>query len=240
MESQGSDFVILVKRVQSGDREAFSRLVPMLRPIVMRAVRRFLGAGRTTVSREDFIQEAWGAAYRAIFSYDTQKYPFLAPPYFYRAVMSRLDSVNNGTYMLAMPRPLKRFLKDVANGNVDWDATDAELQASYPLVEIGDIAEVRRRGPRHFDVALFGGGADEARNLHAHLHGGQSLEDEVISRLEAQALLRDLIPELSDFEQRICMLRFVEERSRTEAARILGCSVSGLAKIEKAILDKRA
>jgi hypothetical protein len=172
---------------------------------------------------------------RALFSYDTQKYPLLVRPYFYQAAMSRLSSVNDATYMVGMPRALKRFLRDAANGIVDWEFTDAELQSSYPLVEIGDIAETRRHGPRHFDVLLSGEHADEARDLHAHRGGGQSLEDAAISRLEAQALLADLIPQLSDFECRVFVLRFVAERTRTETARLLGCSIAGLLWIEKSI-----
>jgi hypothetical protein len=61
---------------------------------------------------------------------------------------------------------------------------------------------------------LSGERADEARNLKVPCHHGHSPEDEAIGRLKAQALLADLIPQLSRFERRVCMLRFVEERSR--------------------------
>ena len=60
-----------------------------------------------------------------------------------------------------------------------------------------------------------------------------------IRRHEAQALLGGLIPGLSEFEYYVYMLRFVEERTRTETARVLFCSVHAIQKVEKSIQAKR-
>lgn len=238
MDTGSSDFSRLIQKLQSGDQEAFTQLMPMLRPIVRGAVNHFVGAGRAAAPREDFMQEAWVAVYRALFNYDTERYPVLVRSYFRRAVISRLDSVNNATYMVGLPRPLKRFLRDAAIGNIDWTYSDTELQSIYPMVAISDIAKVRVRGTQVFDVALA---CDDYVHPSIHPGGGmRDVEDEVINRLETAAMCRALASSLTSFEYRVFVLRFVEDRTRTEAARELGCSVSGVAETEKAIIRKRA
>lgn len=67
----------------------------------------------------------------------------------------------------------------------------------------------------------------------------KSMDEWDISQAMADALLGDLILDLSDFEYRVFVVRCVEGRTRTETAELLGCSVSDLAELEKSIQVKR-
>ena len=72
-------------------------------------------------------------------------------------------------------------------------------------------------------------------------HGcaGESLDESVATRLDAQALVVALMAQLDEVERDVFRLRFLEERSRAAVCRILGWSVVRIAKIEASIVAKR-
>lgn len=243
MVTEQRDFVSLLEDVRAGDTGAFNHLVPVLEPIVKKAVRRFVGKGRENYPIDDFMQEGWDAACRALYNYDAERYPVLVHSYFYNAVISRLISVNNGTYMLTLPRALKRFLRDVAGGKVDWSLSDDELQASYPMLDVCDIGDVRNRNTEFFDVMLATD-VDLYSQFDSNNRQVQErfspIEGKVVDHIVARDVLCGLLAQLTEREYRVFVLRFVNERPRTVVAQELGCSVVTIANIEKSILRKRA
>ena len=77
MISQQEDFASLYARYQAGDSAANREFVPLLEPIVISAVRKFVGQGRHNYPIEDFIQEGWDAVFLALQTYDIVQYPTL-------------------------------------------------------------------------------------------------------------------------------------------------------------------
>lgn len=242
MATKQRDFLSLLADVKAGETGAFNQLVPILEPIVTMAVKRFVGKGRSNYPLEDFMQEGWDAACRALYSYDAERYPVLVRSYFRNAVISRLITVNNSTYMLTLPRALKRFLRDVTLGKVDWSLSDDELHASYPMLEVGDIADVRNRNTEFFDVILatklFLDSLGD-NTSHSVMERVSPIEAQVDDQTTAQGLLYGLLGQLTEEEYQVFGLRFVQEQPRTSAAQELGCSVVKIAQIEKSILSKR-
>ena len=238
METEECEFVTLVEAVKAGDNTAFDQLMPILRPVVRSAVFRMFSGSWTGISQDDLTQEAWIACYRALFSYDTERYPTPVHSYFRSAIISRLISVIDDAYVLGIPRPLKRFIKDVRCGGVDWELNDEELKVLYPLVDVGAIARTRRYGAGMWN-AHNGGYIEFSTSQEPHGCAVESLDESVASRLDAEALVVALVSQLDEVERDVFRLRFLDERSRVAASRTLGCSVVRIAKIEASILAKR-
>lgn len=238
METEECEFVTLVEAVKAGDHKAFNQLIPMLKPVVGSAIRRLSGGGWTGISKDDVEQEAWIAVYRALFSYDTERYPTPVHSYFRGAIISRLISVIDETYVVRLRRPLKRFIQHARCGVVDWDLNDDELSILYPLVDVRDITRTRHHGASVWNVLY---GDDQYVFTQSQHHSGthEPLDESVANRLDAESLVAALISQLNELERDVFRLRFLEERSRAAVSRTLGWSVVRIAKIEASILAKR-
>lgn len=238
METQEYEFVTIVEAVKAGDNTAFDQLVPILRPVVRSAVFRMFGGSWTGISQDDLTQEAWIACYQALFSYDTERYPTLVRSYFRSAIISRLISVIDDAYILGIPRPLKRFIKDVRCGVVEWELNDAGLKHLYPLVEVEDIKKTRCYGAAMWN-AQGGGCIEFPTSQENHRRTGEALDETVATRLDAEALVITFMSQLDEVERDVFRLRFLEERSRAVVCRTLGWSVARMVQIEASILAKR-
>ena len=250
METGQQEFAGLYARFKAGDSSAFEQFVPLLEPIVKSAVRKFLGRGRSNYPIEDFIQEGWDAVFIALCTYDVERYPTLVRSYFYNAIIARLVSVNNQIYMVTLPRALKRFMRDVNLGRVDWSLSDEALHVSYPLVNIDDITALRRQEDAGvYDVVLMEGDLLDSHGLpsavrttgHSRIERADisPTEERLVDRMAAQDVLFWFLGRLTEREYQVFVLRFVDEKSKTAIAKELGCSVATIDRIEKSILNKR-
>lgn len=246
MQTIQRTFAELVQDLQSGDAHAFPELMPLLAPTVNAVVRRFWGSGRLGSSRDDLLQEAWTAVFQALGKYDTERYPHVAYAFFRGAIISRFLTLDQLSPMIGMKRPLKRFLGDVLSGRVDWTLTDTEVTELYPGVLDEDVAWARYSGMARWDVFsidFFDGAFAYDRSHHNWPSKSivvESAEDEVDERLDVLALLHRVVGEFSDLERDVFVLRFLEERSRTETSLDLGVSVCVLRRVERDILARCA
>ena len=245
MVTKQHDFVSLYSRFKAGDFSAKEEFVPLLEPIVTSAVRKFVGRGRSNYPIEDFIQEGWDAVYLALGAYDIGRYPTLVRSYFYNAVITRLVAVNHQTYMLTFPRALKRFMRDINLGKVDWGLSDEALHDCYPLVNIDDINALRRQdGTDVFDVALISEDMIDGRTMRNTAQPQFSrvdispTEERSVNRMDAQDALFWFLSQLTEREYQVFVHRFVDEKSKTAVAKELGCSVATVARLEKSLLSK--
>ena len=245
MQTRQRTFAELVQDLQSGDAHAFRALMPLLTPTVNAVVRRFWGSGRPGLSRDDLQQEAWTAVYQALGKYDTERFPELTHSFFRGAIISRLMTLDQLSPILGMKRPLRRFLGDVLSGRVDWTLTDTEVAEWYPGVLSEDVAWARYSGMERWDISSVD--FLDTANLDDRSHNGwpsgsivESAENEVDERLDALGLLNRIVAELSDFERDVFILRFIEERSRTETSIKLGQSMCVLSRVEREILARCA
>lgn len=246
MVTKQHDFVSLYSRLKAGDFSAREEFVPLLEPIVNSAVRKFVGRGRSNYPMEDFIQEGWDAVYVALGAYDIVRYPTLVRSYFYNAVITRLVSVNHQTYMLTFPRALKRFIRDINLGKIDWGLSDEALHECYPLVNIDDINSLRGQdGTDIFDVALISedmlGGRTMGSTAQPYFDRADisPTEERLVNRMDAQDALFWFLSRLTEREYQVFVLRFVDEKSKTVIAKELGCSVATVDRLEKSMLSKR-
>ena len=115
---------------------------------------------------------------------------------------------------------------------------DEELKRLYPLVDVEDIKKTRRYGASMWNAR--GGDCVEfppSREQHGRV--GDSIDEAVATRLDAEALVITLMSQLDEVERDVFRLRFLEERSRAVVCHTLGWSVARMVKIEASILAKR-
>lgn len=242
MNGDRRSFASLVEEVQSGNSQAFAELTPFLEPIVKKTVYQVFGTGLECIPQEDLIQEAWYATYRAVLKYDTRRYSQLVNAYFRSAILARVtEFVADNVYALALNRPLKRFLKDMADGKIDWaGSSDADVRESYPLVAVEDIARARWHGLDAYRVltgeTYWRSGSPSVSDA---AEAPRPWQDEIEDRLDAQELLRALMSQLDDMEFEVFALRFRDEMPRYKVVRQLGISMRRLESIERSILSKR-
>jgi len=246
MRTKERTFAELVQEVQSGSQQAFSDLMPTLKPIVGVVVQRFWGSGRVGFSRDDFLQEAWMAVYQALDKYDTERYPDLVYSFFRRAIISRLLSLDQPSPMFGMKRRLKRFLRDVLSGRVDWSLTDAAVAESYPGIVSEDVAWARYSYMKRWDVSVVEWLSNSAGSSRSSAGWPprsiviESDEDETDERLDALEFLKSFVATLSDFEREVFVFRFMEGRTRVETSIKLVQSVCVLRRVERDILARCA
>ncbi len=214
-----------IRSLQEGDQEAFAVLMRILHNIVHYSVFRF--ARGNLGHRDDLLQEAWIAVYRAALSYDTAAYPDLRTSWFTTAITNHMVGTGlKTTIMLKPPRCVARFLHDVASGHVDWSQSDDEISRSYPRVKMDEIA--RARASADYRCTYTYSDFDDVHQV--------AFEDWLTTELDIEQMLHEVKAQLNPRQYHIFELRFLKELSRPEVAQLLKMSITEVHRIERQVL----
>jgi len=247
MQTRHRSFVELVVSVQAGDTGAFSELMLVLKPTVDYSVAQFRRLARDGWLADDLRQEAWLAVWKAAGKYDTVQFSRPDRAFFARAIRSRLSRIEESSSPVRINRPLARFLKNAALGNVNLDCTDTEVIEAHPGISTQD-ASLARNGGRAWlavrDTALQGLSESlcpSGEGWTAQLGQARDTEAENLeTRLDLLGFLKAFLGGLSDFQQKVFSLRFLEEATRVETALELSRSTDTVRRVELVILSKCA
>ena len=227
------DTMGLIERSHHGDKQAREKLVKENMGLVWSIVRRFAGRGTDS---EDLFQIGAMGLIKAIDKFDTSY------------------EVKFSTYAVPMiAGEIKRFLRD--DGIVKVSRT---LKENWWKIrrETEQFRQKKGRDPNMEELSeLTGLDREEiAMSLEAgvevdslyrpipqtdesqgHMGGGEDMEKE---QLLNRVVLEQLLSELEDSERRLIMMRYMQDKTQTEVAGVLGVSQVQVSRMEKKILAR--
>ncbi len=219
--------MVLIERSHHGDKKAREQLVEENMGLVWSIVKRFSGRG---TDMEDLFQIGAMGLIKAIDKFD---------PSF---------EVKFSTYAVPMiAGEIKRFLRD--DGIVKVSRTLKEncwkIKREPTLEELSVITELGRE-----DIAQALESSAEVESIYKTIPQKDGSEICLLDRMESQnqaggmqqllnrVVLEQLLMELPDMERRLIIMRYMQDKTQSEVARVLGVSQVQVSRLEKRILKQ--
>ena len=228
--------MVLIERSHHGDKEAREQLVEENMGLVWSVVKRFTGRG---TDMEDLFQIGAMGLLKAIDKFDTS------------------FDVKFSTYAVPMiAGEIKRFLRD--DGLVKVSRTlkencwkikrETELFCQKTgreptLEELSAVTELPRE-----DIAMALESSAEVESIYRTIPQKDGSEVCLLDRMENQGsgmqqllnrvVLEQLLMELSDTDRKLIIMRYMQDKTQSEVARVLGVSQVQVSRLEKKILKQ--
>lgn len=232
------DTMVLIERSHHGDKRAREQLVEENMGLVWSIVKRFSGRG---TDMEDLFQIGAMGLIKAIDKFDTS------------------FEVKFSTYAVPMiSGEIKRFLRD--DGMVKVSRTLKEncwkikreteqfrqQKGREPTME--ELSALTELPPEEIAMALES--SAEVESIYKTIPQKDGSEICLLDRMENQAqgsgmqqllnkvVLEQLLSELPDTERKLIIMRYLQEKTQSEVARVLGVSQVQVSRLEKRILKQ--
>lgn len=232
------DTMTLIERSHHGDKKAREQLVEENMGLVWSIVRRFCGRG---TEMEDLFQIGAMGLLKAIDKFDTA------------------FDVKFSTYAVPMiTGEIKRFLRDDGIVKVSrtlkencWKIRRETEKFRYQhgreptIEELSEQTELSKE-----DIAQALESSAEVESIYKTVHQSDGSEMCLMDRLESpsqgngmqqllnKVALEQLLSELPDTERRLIVMRYLQEKTQTEVAGMLGVSQVQVSRMEKRILKE--
>lgn len=223
----------MITRAHMGDKEARDKLVFENTGLIWSIVRRFTGRG---YEPEDLFQIGCVGILKAIDKFDMSfevKFSTYAVP----MILGEIKRFLRDDGMMKVSRTIKE------NG---WRIHNAELELSQSLGReptIDEIAEAVEMTREDVVMTLEANREVDSINKVIYENDGKEvyLGDQVADKgdsdkIENSMVLRKLLTELSEKEKMIISMRYFNEKTQTEVAKIMGISQVQVSRLEKKIL----
>ncbi|MBE5041060.1 SigB/SigF/SigG family RNA polymerase sigma factor [Ructibacterium gallinarum] len=226
----------LLKKAMQGDREAQDMLVTLNTGLVHSIVKRFSGRGFET---EDLFQIGCIGLIKAIQRFDSS-YGVKFSTYAVPMILGEIKRFIRDDGMIKVSRSLK---ETAIKAKAVKEQLTAQNGAEPTLKEIADKLSVT---PAELAAAMEAGihpeslyavaddGSRENRPLIERLESNRDYESEIINKL----VLRKLLSEFSERDQKIILMRYFKQKTQTQIAQMLGISQVQVSRIEKKVLLK--
>ena len=230
--------MVLIERSNHGDKEARERLVEENMGLVWSIVKRFVGRG---TDMEDLFQIGAMGLIKAIDKFDTS------------------FEVKFSTYAVPMiAGEIKRFLRDDGIVKVSrtlkencWRIKKETEQFRQrtgkdpTLEELSVLTELTKE-----DIAMALESTAEVESIYKTIPQKDGSEICLLDRMESQnqgggmqhllnrVVLEQLLGELPDMERKLIVMRYMQDKTQLEVARVLGVSQVQVSRLEKRILKQ--
>ncbi len=231
-----SDILELIKLAQNGDKNATEMIIEQNTGLIWSVVRRFLNRG---YDADDLYQIGSIGLLKCIKKFDTNfdvKFSTYAVP----MIMGEIKRFLRDDGLIKVSRPLKeiatkaKYMRDVLTKQNDEEPTISELAIAID-VSLEDLI-----------VALD---ADkEIESLYSTVYQSDGKSVYLIDKLELKndnqekivdnIVLKDIIENLEPRERDIITLRYFEDKTQSQVAKIIGVSQVQVSRIEKKVLAK--
>lgn len=228
------DTMVLIERSHHGDKKAREQLVEENMGLVWSIVKRFSGRG---TDMEDLFQIGAMGLIKAIDKFDTS------------------FEVKFSTYAVPMiAGEIKRFLRDDGMVKVSrtlkencWKIhreTEGFRQQKGREPTIEELSELTRLLPEEIAMAIES--AAEVESIYKTIPQKDGSEVCLLDRMESQGsgmqqllnkvVLEQLLEELPQEERRLIVMRYLQEKTQSEVAKVMGVSQVQISRLEKRIL----
>ncbi len=231
----------LIKRAKEGDQEARNQVAAENLGLVRSVVRRFAGRGHDL---EDLYQIGCIGLLKAISNFDETKlvlaYDVKFSTYAVPMIMGEVKRFLRDDGMVKVSRSLKETAYKVY---VMRERMVNENGVEPTLEELAVCLEIDKE-----DIVVALEASSEVESIYKTIYqnDGNSiyLIDKLVSsedesqRAVNQLALEELMSDLDEKEKRIIIMRYFEDKTQTEIAKIVGISQVQVSRIEKKVLLK--
>ena len=226
---------VLIDRAHAGEKEAREVLTTQNLGLVHHIVKRFLGRG---YEAEDLFQIGVIGLLKAIDKFDTS-YDVKFSTYAVRLITGEIKRFIRDDGMVKVSRNLKengmrvKYARERLNGKLGREPTLEEVAQEAAL----DVEEVVLAMEANIQVesiykSVYQSDGNEIFMVDQLADKRSSAQEEVLNHL----VIRQLIEGLGEQEQKLITLRYYQDKTQTEVARVLGISQVQVSRMEKKIL----
>ncbi len=230
------DILDLIKLAQDGDEKAVETIIEQNSGLIWSVVRRFLNRG---YDAEDLYQIGSIGLLKCIKKFDIN-YDVKFSTYAVPMIMGEIKRFLRDDGLIKISRPLKeiatkaKYMRDVLTKQNDEEPTINELAIAIDVpVE---------------DLVLALDADREVESLYSTVYQNDGKSVYLIDKLELKndnqenlvdsIVLRDIIENLEPREKEIINLRYFEDKTQSQVAKIIGVSQVQVSRIEKKVLTK--
>ncbi len=230
------DILDLIKLAQDGDKEALETIVETNSGLIWSVVRRFLNRG---YDADDLFQIGSIGLLKCVQKFDTN-YDVKFSTYAVPMIMGEIKRFLRDDGMIKISRPLKematkaKYIKDVITKEKNEEPTINEIAVALD-VSVEDLV-----------IALD---ADrEVESLYSTVYQNDGKTIYLIDKLELKGdnsenivdsiVLKQVIENLEEREREIIILRYFQDKTQNQVAKIIGVSQVQISRIEKKVLSK--
>ena len=226
----------LIERAHGGDKEAREKLIVENMGLIWSIVRRFAGRG---YEQEDLFQIGSIGLIKAVDKFDTSY------------------DVQFSTYAVPMiAGEIKRFLRDDGMIKVSrsvkeiaYKAYLAREQLERKLKREPALSEIAAEiGVTSEELAQAIDASAEIESLHKVIYQGDGSDISLMDKLPQQGdpceelmnhmLLEEMLAKLDKKERQLIYMRYYQDKTQTEIAKVMGVSQVQVSRLEKKILKK--
>ena len=226
---------VLIDRAHAGEKEAREVLTTQNLGLVHHIVKRFLGRG---YEAEDLFQIGVIGLLKAIDKFDTS-YDVKFSTYAVPLITGEIKRFIRDDGMVKVSRNLKengmrvKYARERLNGKLGREPTLEEVAQEAAL----DVEEVVLAMEANIQVesiykSVYQSDGNEIFMVDQLADKRSSAQEEVLNHL----VIRKLIEGLGEQEQKLITLRYYQDKTQTEVARVLGISQVQVSRMEKKIL----
>ncbi len=226
---------VLIDRAHAGGKEAREVLTTQNLGLVHHIVKRFLGRG---CEAEDLFQIGVIGLLKAIDKFDTS-YDVKFSTYAVPLITGEIKRFIRDDGMVKVSRNLKengmrvKYARERLNGKLGREPTLEEVAQEAAL----DVEEVVLAMEANIQVesiykSVYQSDGNEIFMVDQLADKRSSAQEEVLNHL----VIRQLIEGLGEQEQKLITLRYYQDKTQTEVARVLGISQVQVSRMEKKIL----
>lgn len=226
---------VLIERARAGEKEAREVLTTQNLGLVHHIVKRFLGRG---YEAEDLFQIGVIGLLKAIDKFDTT-YDVKFSTYAVPLITGEIKRFIRDDGMVKVSRNLKengmrvKYARERLNGKLGREPTleEVALEANLAVEEVVLAMEANIQVESIYKSVYQSDGneifmVDQLADKHRNAH------EEVLNQL----VIHQLIEGLDKQEQRLITLRYYQDKTQTEVAKVLGISQVQVSRMEKKIL----
>ena len=229
------DTLLLLDLVKQGDKKARDTLVEENLGLVRHVVKRFLSWG---YEPEELFQVGCIGLMKAIDKFDTT-YQVQFSTYAVPLIQGEIRRFLRDDGMVKVSRNLKengmrvKYARERLNGKLGREPTLEEVAQEAAL----DVEEVVLAMEANIQVesiykSVYQSDGNEIFMVDQLADKRSSAQEEVLNHL----VIRQLIEGLGEQEQKLITLRYYQDKTQTEVARVLGISQVQVSRMEKKIL----
>lgn len=226
----------LLKFAKEGDQDAKEQLVTNNLGLVWAVARRFIGRGHDL---EDLYQIGCIGLMKCIDKFDLS-YDVKFSTYAVPMISGEIKRFLRDDGIVKVSRTLKETaykVKKLREEIVNQTGIEPKLEEISQLLEI-DVEEIVASLEANVEVESIHKTIYENDGNSIYLIDKLAVEDDEKDSVINNLLIEDLMKSLNELEQQIIRLRYFENKTQTEIAKVIGVSQVQISRMEKKILIK--
>lgn len=230
------DILELIKLAQNGDEKAIEIIIEENSGLIWSVVRRFLNRG---CDLEDLYQIGSIGLLKCIKNFDTN-YAVKFSTYAVPMIMGEIKRFLRDDGIIKISRPLKeiatkaKYMRDVLTKKNNEEPTINELAIAID-VSVEDLV-LALDADR--DVESLYSTVYQSDGKSVYLIDKLELKNDNQENIVDNIVLKDIIKNLEPRERDIITLRYFEDKTQSQVAKIIGVSQVQVSRIEKKVLSK--